>query len=203
MFALTVDQVGSRRTADLVHEIEADRARFTSAGALLGPDRTAGDEFQLLFSTADAALATALDLSRRGAWTVGIGVGEVDRPLPPTVREAAGTALVAARRAVDEAKASPLRVAVAAEHDPAAAADVGALVRLLIELRQRRSPEGWEVADLLEAAGTQAAVAVRLGITAQAVSLRARAAGLRTEQEALPAIARRLAALDRAVPASP
>ena len=203
MFALTVDQVGSRRSADLVRSIEADRAAFQAAGVVLGPDRTAGDEFQLLVPEPAAALGVALELQRGGRWSIGIGVGRVDEPLPGAVREATGPALVAARRAIEEAKGSPLRLAVAADHDPAGAEDVTALVRLLLEVRSRRSAEGWQVADLLAAGATQAAVAERLGVTPQAVSLRVRAAGLRSEQEALPVIVRALGALDRAVPASP
>ena len=50
VFVLTVDQVGSRREADRVAAVEADAAHWADEGAVRGPDRTAGDEFQLLFA---------------------------------------------------------------------------------------------------------------------------------------------------------
>ena len=82
MFVLTVDQIDSRDTeVDAVAPVLAERGAWAEAGAILGPDRTAGDEFQLLFDTAAAALEAALRLRREGPWSVGIGVGEVRTPL--------------------------------------------------------------------------------------------------------------------------
>lgn len=194
MFALTVDQVGSRRDADRVGRI-ADHLRRTYGDVLLlGPDRTAGDEFQLLVGDAAAALTIMLDLARNGGWSIGIGVGAVETPLPPTAREARGPAFTAARDAVDRAKRSPHRVAVTGTDREAA--DAEAVVALLLDLRSRRTPEGWEVADRLEGGATQAEVAEGLGVTPQAVSLRARAAGLRADRTALPTAERLLAAVD-------
>ena len=77
---------------------------------------------------------------------------------------------------------------------------VFALVRLLVELRDRRSDEGWEVYDLLAEGLSQREAAARLGITPGAVSLRAKAAGLRAEEGAIPALERVLARLDRPEP---
>jgi hypothetical protein len=167
---------------------------------VLGPDRTAGDEFEVVVGDAPAALRLALHLSRLRTWSVGVGVGPVELPLPATAREAAGDAFVLAREAVDRAKRRPHRFALAAGPGggPLGGDDVEALVDLLLALRDRRSEEGWEVADLLESEGSQVAVAARLGVTPQAVSLRARAAGLREELDALPAITALLAALDGA-----
>lgn len=197
MFVLTVDQVDSRHTEDRVTAVVQDAARLRGAGAVLGPDRTAGDEFQLVTTTAGPALRIALELHRTAGWSIGIGVGTVAGPLPPTTREATGAAFLAARAAVEEAKRSVHRLAVAADADPVGAEDVTALVRLLLEVRGRRSVEGWEVADLVAGGLSQAAVAAKLGVTAQAVSLRARAAGVRLERQALPALERALDALDR------
>ena len=196
---LTVDQVGSRTSRDLVTEGAADlRTRFGDA-LLLGPDRTAGDEFEVVMDAAGTALAAALHLVRLRTWSVGLGVGPVDLPLPATAREAAGDAFVRARDAVDRAKRSPHRFALAAaDRGPLPAVGVEALVDLLLALRERRSPEGWEAADLMASEGSQVAVARRLGVTPQAVSLRARAAGVREELEALPALTALLAALDGA-----
>lgn len=198
MFVLTVDQVDSRHApTDAVAPILAERDAWREAGAVLGPDRTAGDEFQAVFEDAGAALETALRLRRDGGWSVGIGVGDVRSPLPDTTGEATGTAFLAARAAVEAAKRAPHRLAVVAP-DEAAAEGVTALIGLLLELRSRRSAEGWEVADLAEQGLTQAAMAERLGVTPQAISLRSRAAGVRLDREAVPALVRDLAALQPA-----
>ena len=199
MFVLTVDQVGSRSDVDRVQEVLADAARWRRRGVVLGPDRTAGDEFQLVLPDAADALACALDLNRDGRWSTGLGVGSVRRPLPATTREATGDAFSAAREAVDAAKRTPYRLVVAAARAPRSAADVTALLHLLLDVRARRSPEGWAVADLLAEGLSQAEVAERQGVTPQAISQRARAGGLRAEDAALPALQRLLAALDEEV----
>jgi hypothetical protein len=197
VFVLTVDQIGSRSSPDLVAGVGADlRGRFGDA-LLLGPDRTAGDEFETVTEQAGTALGVALHLARLRTWSVGLGVGAVDVPLPATAREAGGDAFVLARSAVDRAKRRPHRFALAArDHGALPAGDVEALVELLLAVRERRTGEGWEVADLLATEGSQVAVARRLGVTPQAVSLRARAAGLREELDALPALTALLAGLD-------
>ena len=196
MFVLTVDQIDSRGSDDdAVAPILADRRAWHDRGAVLGPDRTAGDEFQLVLTDAAAALDAALRLRRTGRWSVGIGVGSVSTPLPDTTGAARGEAFVAARAAVDAAKRSPHHLAVAAP-DAGAATGVAALIGLLLEVRSRRSPEGWEVADLQAEGLPQVAIAERLGVTPQAISLRARAAAVRLERDALPALAAALADLD-------
>jgi DNA-binding NarL/FixJ family response regulator len=96
---------------------------------------------------------------------------------------------------VDRAKKATTRVAITA---PEGGADAEALVRLLIELRDRRTAEGWEVYDLLAEGITQREAAARLGISEAAVSLRVRSAGLRTEEAAVPALIRVLSGLDPA-----
>jgi hypothetical protein len=198
VFVLTVDQVDSRGLGDRVGPLLPELAERWEEALALGPDRTAGDEFQLITRNAEAALGLVLELTRRDEWSVGLGVGAVDEPLPATTREAAGDAFVAARDAVDRAKRAPHRFALtaAAVGAPLDGADVEALVDLLLEVRSRRSAEGWAVADRLTPGTTQAAVAQELGITAQAVSLRARAAGIRLEARATPALVRALHALD-------
>ncbi|GAA2754449.1 DNA-binding protein [Amnibacterium kyonggiense] len=196
MFVLTVDQIDSRGSdLDAVAGVLEERDAWRRRGAALGPDRTAGDEFQLVYAEAEPALAAALRLRRTGTWSVGIGVGEVRLPLPETTGAARGDAFLAARAAVDVAKRAQHHLAVAAA-DAAAATGVSALVGLLLEVRARRSPEGWEVADLLDEGLSQAAVAERLGVTPQAISLRARAAGIRLEHDAMPALVAALASLD-------
>jgi hypothetical protein len=199
VFVLTVDQVDSRGRGDRLAALLPDLASRRHPALVLGPDRTAGDEFQAVLRDAESALDVALDLLRDRGWSVGMGVGTVDTPLPATTREATGPAFVAARAAVTEAKRAPHRFALVADPAPSAAVDadgVSALLDLLLELRDRRTPEGWEVADRLADGSTQSAVAADLGITPQAVSLRARTAGVRMEQRARPVLARLLAGLD-------
>ncbi len=196
MFIITADQRDSRTSADLVPAALVAVARIGGPRLETPPDRTAGDELQLATNDPSAALAIALHLTRLGTWSVGIGAGPVESPLPPSVRAGRGAAFVHARDAVERAKRAPTRLAVTGADEDAA--DAEALVRLLVELRDRRSPEGWEVYDLLAEGLSQRAAADRLGITEGAVSLRAKAAGLRAEEAAVPAIERGLARADRA-----
>lgn len=193
MFVITSDQRDSRNTADLVPAAVASVRAHGGHGLALMPERTAGDEVQAAVADAQAVLAIVLDLTRTDRWSVGVGVGEVESPLPDSVRAARGSAFVNARDAVDRAKKAATRVAITA---PEGGADAESLIRLLIELRDRRTAEGWEVYDLLAGGLTQREAAARLGISEGAVSLRAKSAGLRTEEAAVPALARVLARLD-------
>lgn len=195
MFVLTIDQRNSQEGADLVPAAIETIERVGGEALALPPDRTAGDEVQALVAGAPAALALALALTRAGSWSVGLGVGAVDTPLPEVVRAARGAAFLRARDAVERAKSSPLRLALEGP-DAEAAADAEALLRLLLELRDRRTDEGWEIHDLLATGLTQREAAAELGITESAVSRRVRAAGLRTEEAAIPALTRVLSALD-------
>jgi FixJ family two-component response regulator len=104
---------------------------------------------------------------------------------------------------VTEAKRRPHRFALEADGGSTAddASGLAALIDLLLEVRDRRSAEGWEVAERLTDGATQSAVAAELGITPQAVSLRARAAAIRIEQRALPVLVDLLAGLDVAASA--
>lgn len=198
MLVLTVDQVDSRHSEDAVGPLLPRLTARWGDALLLGPDRTAGDEFQMVLSDPGAALDIVLELTRTEGWSVGLGVGDVALPLPSTTREAVGTAFVAARTAVERAKKAAHRFAIAAETatGPLSADDVEALAALLLEVRARRSPEGWAVADRLAGGTSQTDVARELGITPQAVSLRAKAAGLRLEERAVPALVRALGLLD-------
>ena len=192
MFVITSDQRDSRTSADLVPAALSSVHAHGQHGLALAPERTAGDEVQVAVADAEALLAIVLDLTRSGQWSVGIGVGEVESPLPDSVRAARGEAFVNARDAVDRAKKAATRVAITA---PDGGADAEALVRLLVELRDRRTAEGWEVYDLLAEGITQREAAARLGISEGAVSLRVKSAALRTEEAAVPALARVLGRL--------
>lgn len=185
MFVITADQVHSRSSPDRVDSV-IEYLNRDSAHTVLDADRTAGDEMQVLIADPHETLTVILHLTRSGQWSVGCGAGEVRTPLPRNIREATGGAFFAARRAVEKAKKRPTRFALEAEPASARASDAEALINILLALRARRSPEGWELHDLMKEKGmTQANAAAKLGISPQAVSLRARAAELRTEQAAL------------------
>jgi hypothetical protein len=196
MYVVTVDQVASRRSPDAVTAALAEITTALGAALLLPAERTAGDEFQLLLGDADATLRAVLTLTRADRWSVGCGVGSVREPLPTSIREATGDAFFGARTAVDRAKKRPTRFAIEAPSAVDAAARLEALIDLLLVTRGRRSPEGWELYDLLEAGLTQAAAAAQLGISPQAASLRAQAADLKTEAAVTAALVTLLAALD-------
>lgn len=193
MFVVTADQRDSRANEDLVPSALAVVTRQGTTALALAPERTAGDELQVAVAEPAAVLSIVLDLTRTGQWSVGVGVGDIESPLPQSVRAARGEAFVNARDAVDRAKKAPTRLAITA---PSEGDDAEALVRLLIELRDRRTPEGWEVHDLLAAGRSQREAAALLGISEGAVSLRAKAAGLRAEEAAVPALERVLDRLD-------
>jgi hypothetical protein len=195
MFAITADQVDSRHGADLADEALALVAAIAGPRLALPADRTAGDEVQALTADAGAALSITLALLRTGSWSVGLGLGAVETPLPDVTRIARGPAFIAARDAVEAAKRRPTRFAAAGSPENR---DVQALVDLLLALRQRRTREGWELFDLIEAGLSQQEAARRLGITPQAASRRALAAGVRLDQAARPALIGILAEADRA-----
>ena len=197
MFIITADQIDSRHRNDvagamlgLLNERYADRLA-------LPVDRNAGDEIQALISDADTALAIIADLTRTGEWSVGCGAGRVRTPLPAHTREASGPGFVAARTAVERAKNAQLRFALASGSQREAP-ETEALINLLLVIRSRRTPEGWELFDLVAGGATQVAAARALGISPQAASQRARAAGIRTELAAIPALSAALARVDAA-----
>ena len=197
MFVITADQVGSRTSADRVGTMVTElNARYADRLSLAA-DRTAGDELQLLTADGVDALSICLLLARGEGWSVGLGVGSVRHPLPAGVRESAGDAFVAARAAVERAKKRATRFALVHLSEPEAASDALALLDLLLILRSKRSEQGWELYDLLEAGITQAEAAARLGITPQAASKRGQAAALMAERAAIAPLSRMLERLDR------
>lgn len=177
---LTVDQDASREGTD---QVPTALEALTDVPTRLPFERTVGDEFQGVLDD-PAALVTALErLLRTGAWNIGVGIGEVETPLPDTARAGRGPAYLAARDAVTAAKTSPWHVRALASGD----ADGGrgdrvraleSAVWLWAALLDRRTSRGWEVADLVDQGLTYDETASRLGITQSAVSQRAAAAGI-------------------------
>jgi len=205
MFVITADQIDSRHDRDRASEMIAALAHRHAEAFTLPPDQTSGDEIQLLVGTAADAFAIVLDLTRTGFWSVGVGIGPVRTPLPATTRQATGDAFIAARDAVTRAKRAEARFALAIQPSPeplrpddaSTAAEVEALVTMLLLLRQRRSTEGWEAVDLLETGQAQTDIARTLGISTAAVSQRVKSAQWKVERAAHPALVRLLDNLDR------
>jgi hypothetical protein len=197
MFVITADQVDSTRRSDIAGATVVRLNHLYSHDLALPVDRNAGDEIQALFSTPGPTLALILELTRAGEWSVGCGIGPVRSPLPQNTREASGPAFVSARDAVERSKKAPHRFALSVVDGAAlTSADVAPLLELLLQLRARRTDEGWELFDLVASGMSQAEAAARLEISPQAASQRARTAGVRTELAAMPALVRLLGEAD-------
>jgi SatD family (SatD) len=181
MFVMTMDQRGSSsgpdRVVALVEGLNGDR---TDSDGIVRPfQRTAGDEVQGVVDRGATVVGIALSAARSGHWSVGIGIGPVRQPMPTETRAGAGPAFEHAREAVDRAKHSPGRVAVAAptgsdELDELMEA-IEASLQLLADLEFRRSDEGQAAGRMMDAGMTQREAAERLGVSQQAVSSRLRA----------------------------
>ena len=170
---LTVDQRGSRTGDDLV---PATLEALAPVDLLLPFERTAGDEFQGVLAD-PASLAPVLEaLLREDSWNIGIGVGEVERPLPPHARAGRGPAYLHARQAVTSAKNSPWHLRVEGESPDARALET--TLWLWAAVLARRTSRGWDVADLVDQGLSYDEAGQRLGISQSAVSQRAQAAGI-------------------------
>jgi hypothetical protein len=180
---LTLDQRGSRDRRDEVPDL---LAVLTPAppGTALAFERTVGDEVQGVLTEAHAAVEAVARTLRLGRWNIGIGVGDVEEPLPASTREGRGTAYLRAREAVTRAKSAPHRLTVVGGPEDAGADDLETVLGLWAGLLERRSERGWEVHDMIKDGLSHAEAAARLGISASAVSQRAQAAGLVDEQRA-------------------
>lgn len=177
MFVITADQRASRRRGDAVPAALAALADPVLPGLVLAFERTAGDEIQGVVGEPGGVVEAVTRLARLGGWRVGVGVGDVDRPLATHAREASGPAFFAARRAVEDARGAPGAVAVRGPADGRAVRRADAAVVLLASLLGRRSAAGWEATGLVDRGLTGAAAAGALGISPSAVSQRLRAAG--------------------------
>jgi hypothetical protein len=188
-FVLTVDQQGSRRSTDRVAALLPRLNR--EVRTVLPFERTAGDEFQGVLDDPVTVVDVALTLVREGGWSVGIGAGAVQRPLPSSTRAATGQAFLAARRAVDAAKQRPLRVAVRGAV-PADAGDAQNVLGALALIVGRRSEQAWEAIAAVSSGQTQAQAAAALGVSRQAVGQRLAAAHWDLERDLRPTAARLL-----------
>ena len=187
---LTVDQRASRRTQDRV--VDALRLLNPTVPAVLAFERTAGDEFQGVLAEPGEVVDVVLRLVRLGGWSIGVGAGPVQTPLPSSTRAGAGPAFLSARRAVDAAKQRPTRLAVRGAVPPEAA-DAQAVLSALAVVVERRSEQAWEAIALVESGRTQAEAAGELGISRQAVGQRLAAGLWDLERDLRPTATRLLA----------
>jgi hypothetical protein len=204
MYVMTIDQRGSTGDVDRVPGLLQELGDLPAAGRF---ERSVGDEVQGVVAQAGDVVEIALHALRSGRWYVGIGVGEVHLPLPASPREGSGPAFVAARAAVERAKAAAAHVPLAVVAGAAprggnartagqeACANAEAVLRLIGRLVQERTPAQWKVVDTLRMVrdgqpgthGTQKIAAQKLGITEQSVSRAVLRSGWQEEWAARPA----------------
>lgn len=189
---LTIDQQRSRAGVDRVPELLAAVEALDDAPLLRPFERTAGDELQGVVDRPATLAALAGALLRQEGWYVGIGLGPVEQPLPPSARAGRGPAYLCAREAVTAAKNSPWGLRVVGDHPDARSLET--TLWLWAAVLARRTQRGWEVADLVAEGLTYEQVGRRLGISQSAVSQRAQAAGIvesRRAQELVATLADR------------
>lgn len=208
MFVLTVDQKGSRTDEDRVpHAL----LLLSDIPTLAPFERTVGDEFQGVLSTASHVYEALMRLVRDGHWHCGIGIGQGTFPHPehPRSVEGRGSAFIEARQAVDNAKelVPSLALCVAegdkrnnnASHEPCPVDDgalAQAMLRMVASLVDHRTSRQWEVLDVVRTTSTLAQAGKILGISASAVSQSLSASQASLEKEAYEALIPLLENLD-------
>lgn len=181
---LTLDQRGSRGDADAVPVLLETLRDGLPRPPALAFERTVGDEAQGLLDDPVTALEVVARVLRLGGWSIGIGLGAVELPLPEGTRAGRGEAFVRAREAVERAKTVPHRLCVVGGPGEDGVEHLETVLWLWAGLLERRTPGGWEVHDLVRDGLSYAAAGQRLGITQSAVSQRAQVAGLVDERRA-------------------
>lgn len=210
MFVLTIDQRASTGDRDRVPDLITQLAALSPAGDIGAAfERSVGDEVQGVLADPADVVDAALHALRSGRWYVGIGIGHVSLAPGASSREGSGTGFVAARQAVEAAKAAgaqvPLSVVsgtmgrdagggAAGDEGMRACANAEAVLRLLGRLVQERTEAQWRVADALRRIGAdrhgrQKQVARELGITEQSVSRTMIRSGWQEEWAGRPAAA--------------
>lgn len=168
MIVITIDQRRSRSGPDKVESLLRRLADDYSAVRKF--ERTAGDELQGVLDDGVMAVALALDVAHTGEWSVGIGVGAVQSPMPRETRAGRGPAFEHARDAVERAKNSSGALALSG---PGSEAErIEAELQLIALVNGRRTKTSAEAGTLVSKGLTQQQVAARLEISQQAVSAR-------------------------------
>jgi len=141
---------------------------------------TLGDEFQGLLSDARVLPDLLWDMHYKfhmRQLRVGIGFGTIDTPIGKNAINIDGPALHHARNAVDISKKERLLGGVFFGFGATSDSAFNGFARLLQHHRARLKPQQRRVIELLRQSLTQTAIANELGISRQAVSLYAGAAG--------------------------
>ena len=147
---------------------------------------TLGDEFQGLLSDALVLPDLLWDMHYKfdmRQLRVGVGLGTIDTPIGKNAINVDGPALHHARNSIEIAKKEKLLGGVFEGFGATNDLAFNGFARLLQHHRARLKPQQRKVIDLLRQSLTQAAIADELGITRQAVSLYARAAGWQAYRE--------------------
>ena len=169
MFVLTIDQQDSRSSDDAVPRI---LDVLSPIDTVVPFARTIGDEVQGVLDDPDAVAEAVRRIGIDSGWHIGIGIGEVERPLPETTIEGMGAAFYAARQAVEAAKSAPANLVVSADpdgdHRGLAEAALRLLISTLAELRSHS--RGYVGFRLDHPDATQAEIAAEFDVSQQAVS---------------------------------
>ncbi len=147
---------------------------------------TLGDEFQGLLSDPTVIPDLMWDLNYKfqpRPLRVGVGFGLIDTPIGRNAINIDGPALHQARNAIDFAKKEKLLGGVFSGFGETDDSAFNGFARLLQHHRSRLKRQQRRVMELLRQSLTQTAIAEELGVSRQAVSLYARAAGWEAYRE--------------------
>lgn len=174
MFVLTIDQQRSRTAPDAVPDL---LSALAEVDAVVPFARTIGDEVQGVVESPEDLVAAVLRASHPAQWSIGIGAGSVETPLPPHSRDARGAAFVRARAAVEAAKGELVPLVLEGQPETARAPSITGVeaqtaLRLLVHLVGECTEVQWAVvsAVLDEPGITQHVLAERLDVSQQFVS---------------------------------
>jgi len=179
---MLLDQMASRSGPDRVPEFKDALNQRFGERLELPFTRTTGDEMQAVLRPGSLGAVARLALTD-GGWWIGIGTGEVERPLPDDAREGRGPAFWNARKAIERAKGRrrALPLAVIDPDDPE-----GRIEQCLAPLAfviNRRTPSQRDAAAAYDEAGDDmAATAARLGLSVQGARKNVLAAGCDEER---------------------
>lgn len=169
MFVLTIDQRDSRTSDDAVPGVlEA----LDAIGTVVPFARTIGDEVQGVLDDPAAVAEAVRRIAVASGWHIGIGIGDVEQPLPTATTEARGQAFYAARQAVESAKSAPAHLVVRAGDEDGQQSLAEAALRLLVNTlgELRTQSRGYVNHRLDHPDATQAEIAALFGVSQQAVS---------------------------------
>lgn len=178
---MLLDQQESRHRDDLVDQW---RERLNRRHELLLPfTRTTGDEMQAVLAT-DTLGSVLREALQSGEWWIGIGIGEIERPLPEDTREGRGPAFWNARQAIEKAKGRRRSRPVAIVAEDETGARLEQCVSGLAYVINRRTPAQRAAArEYAEAEGSVQRVAERLGMSVQGARKNVLAAGCEEEAD--------------------